>query len=195
MREQPVVERVQNSFDIEHLLTKVVHKQIADYFSEYGATIERKLGLTKDDIINDMREQIWKGLLTHNHKESAKCGQANLKTYLNLLIKNRFLLLYNRSTLKKYNSIDYYSDAFNATGISSEYSETEESGETLLEKRQELMKSLVLLSQKDRNIFKDLALGYNLSEMVERNKMPITEVIGSIKRIDETIQKRKLSAE
>lgn len=190
MKEQSVAEKAQSNLDIEHLLNNVVHRQVADYLDKFGATIERKLGLTEDDLMNDMREQVWKGLLTHKGN-----GLANLKTYLNTIIKNRFLLLYNRSTLKKYNSVDYYADAFSATGVGKEYAETEETGETLFEKRQEFMKNLVMLSTRDREIFKDLILGFNLSEMVERNKMHLSEVIGSIKRIDETVRKQRLSEE
>lgn len=190
MIEQPAAEKAQSSTDIEHLLTNVVHRQIADYMDKFGATIERRLGLTEDDLMNDMREQIWKGLLTHKTS-----GDANLKTYLNTIIKNRFLVLYDRSTLRKYNSVEYYADAFSATGASKEYSETEETGETLLERRQEFIRDLVTLSEKDRTIFKDLILGFNLNEMVKRNKMQLTEVIGAIKRIDETIRKRRMNLE
>lgn len=190
MIDQPANEKVQSSLDIEHLLNNVVHRQIADYLDKFGATIERKLGLTEDDLMNDMREQIWKGLLTHK-----KSGQANLKTYLNTIIKNRFLVLYDRSTLRKYNSVEYYADAFSATGVNKEFSETEETGESLLQKRQEFMRDLVVLSDRDRSIFRDLILGFNLNEMVKRNKAPITEVVGAIKRIDDIIRKRRLNTE
>lgn len=190
MKEQSAEERTQSSLDIEHLLNNVVNKQVADYMDKFGDTIERKLGMTEDDLLNDMREQIWKGLLTHK-----KSGQANLKTYLNTIIKNRFLLLYNRSTLKKYNSVDYYAAPHGASGIDSEYTETEETGETLMEKRQEFMRNLVLLSNRDREVLKDLALGYGLDEMVERTGLSRVEVTSSINRIEEMARRRKIISE
>lgn len=187
---QTAEQRTQYSNDIEHLLDRVVNVTVSIYTDKFGATLERKLGLTEDDLRNDMREQIWKGLLSHD-----KNGQANLKTYLNTIIKNRFLVLYDRSTLRKYNSIDYYADAFSATGVTSDYTETDETSESLFEKRQEFMRDLIILSEKDRTVFKDLILGFSLSEMVKRNNMPLNEVIGAIKRIDDTVRNRRLSSE
>jgi DNA-directed RNA polymerase specialized sigma24 family protein len=190
MKNQPAVEKQQASIDIEHLLTNVVHRQIADYMDKFSATIERKLGLTKDDLLNDMREQIWKGLLTHK-----KDGAANLKTYLNTLIKNRFLVLYDRSTLRKYNSVDYYADAFSASTANKEFLETEETGETLFARRQECMRDIGTLSKKDQKILGDLYLGFNIGELMKRNNMLRTEVTAAIKRIDSIIMKQKLNME
>lgn len=190
MLKQTQKERHQHSIDIQHIMENVVNVTSSIYIQRYGAMFERKLGLTEDDLMNDIREQVWKGLLTHK-----KDGDANLKTYINTIIKNRFLVLYDRSLTTKYNSLDYYADAFSATGVNKDFVETEENGESLLEKRQEFMKDLVLLSEKDRIVFKDLILGFNLNEMVKRNKMPLTEIVGSIKRIDEVIRKRRANQE
>ena len=195
MLSQPAEERIQSSLDIEDLLANVVHRQVADYMEKFSATIENKLGLTRDDLMNDVREQIWKGLLTHSHADNPYRKKANLKTYLDTIIKNRFLLLYKQSTLRKYNSIEYYSDASQASGAKSEFLEVEETGESLLERRQEFMKDLVLLSNEDRAIMKDLVLGYSIAEMMARTGLSRTQVIGAINRVQKASSDRRLKSE
>lgn len=155
------------------------------HIGKYGKTFERKLGLTRDDLMNDMREQVWKGILTHSPS-----GGANLKTWLNKLISNRFLVLLKRSTIQKHNSIDYYGDVFSTTGIDENHLMTEETGETIFEKRQVIMQELESLSHEDKFIYADLILGRSIDEMVHLRKMQRMQVISAISRIDDLIKTR-----
>jgi DNA-directed RNA polymerase specialized sigma24 family protein len=185
MLNQSAEENLKASHDIERLLTKDLKDTVKHYVQKYGKTLERKLGLTKDDLLNDMREQIWKGLLTHNPN-----GRANLKTYLNKLITNRFGVLYKRSTIQKYNTIQYYADVFTTSGIDEESLITEETGETVFERRQIVMQDQARLSKTDRLIYESLILGRNLEEMTQVHKLPRSMVIRAINRIDTMIRAR-----
>lgn len=170
---------------IEDLLAGELKETLRHFIGKYGKTFERKLGLTRDDLMNDMREQVWKGLLTHSPN-----GGANLKTWLNKLINNRFLVLLRRSTIQKHNSIDYYGDVFSTTGIDDDSLITEETGETIFEKRQVIMQEIESLSYEDKFIYMDLILGKSLSEMVSQRKIPKMQVISAINRIDDLIKRR-----
>lgn len=170
---------------IETLLTGDLKDTIKYHIGKYGKTFERKLGLTRDDLINDMREQIWKGLLTHKSD-----GKANIKTYLNTLIKNRFGVLLKRSSIKKYSSVDYYGDVFATTGIEDEHLVTEETGETIFEKRQVIMQELELLNTNEKFIYADLIMGRGIEEMVKLRTLPKVEVIAAINKISALIALR-----
>ena len=189
MLEQTAEQRVKNSEDIERLLETDLKATIESMYSKYGEAFDHKLGMSKDDIINDMRIQIWKGLLNFRPERNVR-----LKTYLDNLVKNRFNTFRRRASLKKYNSVDYFKNVFSHDGVDQEHFKTEETGETILERRQELMKDLVSLTDGERRILSDLILGFTLDEMVQRNKLQLSEVISSINRIDARVRKRRETA-
>lgn len=185
MLNQSESESQKASLDIESLIKKELRETVSTYLSKYGKTLDQKLGLTRDDLMNDIREQVWKGLLTHNPK-----GRANLKTYLNTLIKNRFGVLFKRSKIKKNNMVNYYADVYSTTGIEEEHLITEETGETVFMRRQLIMQDLNYLSPQDRMVYQELVLGNRLEEMVKSLKLQRHLVIGSINRIDEMLRRR-----
>lgn len=187
MLEQTPDQRAKNSIDIEKLLQNDLKATIESLYSKYGEAFDHKLGMSKDDIINDMRIQIWKGLLNFKPERNVR-----LKTYLDNLVKNRFNTFRRRASLKKYNSVDYFKNVFNQDGVTQEHFQTEETGETILERRQELMGDLVLLTDTERKVLSDLILGFTLDEMVKRNALQLREVIACINRIDSRLKERRL---
>lgn len=151
-----------------------------NYFSrKYGKALSRSLGMEKEDIENDMREQIWKGLLTHK-----KSGKANLKTYLNTLITNRFNTLLERSGKRKYNAVEYHAQVFDTAGVDNEYTETDETPESLLIVREEMMQDHFKLSGIERKVYIDIKLGASLQEMEKRHGITREQLITIVKRID-----------
>jgi DNA-directed RNA polymerase specialized sigma24 family protein len=185
MQSQSATANAKHSVDIEHLIDTELKDTVAYFIGKYGKTCENKLGLTRDDLLNDIREQVWKGLLTHD-----KDKRANLKTYLNRLIKNRFGVLLTRSTIPKYSNVDYFADVYTSTGIDEEHLITEDTGETVFERRQIIMQDMATLGPQDRWIYGDLLLGRSLDEMVNAHKLPRVKVIASINRIDDMIKRR-----
>jgi molybdopterin converting factor small subunit len=170
---------------IQALLEGELKSTVKYLIAKYGKTFERKLGLSKDDLMNDVREQIWKSLLTHKPS-----GKANLKTYANNVINNRFKVLLKRSTIPKYNKIDYYGDVFSTAGIDQEHLVTEETGETIFEKRQVILQELDALTDPEKYVYVDLIQGRGIDEIVTLRKMNRVQVIGTIKKIDLMISAR-----
>jgi DNA-directed RNA polymerase specialized sigma24 family protein len=169
--------RMQSSLDIEHWM-KGDLKQTVDYFlSRYQVILERKLGYDRHDLLNEIREQVWKGLISHDGTKS------NLKTYLNTLIKNRFKTLYGRSTLDKFSLVDYYPDVYSNTNVDPQYTETTETGESIYEMRQTVLQDLVGLQHRERLIYEDLLCMENISTMMQKHAMTKIEVIGTINTI------------
>lgn len=185
MLKQSAEENRKASIDIERLMKTDLRDTVSTYLSKYSKTLDAKLGLSKEDLKNDIREQIWKGLLTHNPQ-----GRANLKTYLNTLIKNRFGVLFKRSKIKKNNMVQYFAELSNCGSIEDHYMVTEETGETIFMRRQVIMEDQLNLLPQDRMIYEDLLLGRNLQEITAAHKLPRSIVIGSINRIDEVIKRR-----
>lgn len=174
------------SIEIERLMKEDLRSTIAAFVKSYGKTLHQKLGLEKDDLENEIREQVWKGLLTHNPRAGA-----NIKTYLNNLIKNRFLTLYRRSTIKKNNMVNYYADVFATPGIDEDHLMTEENGETVFMQRQVIMHAQAALGEADRTIYEDLLLGKNLEEMMKAHGLTRVKLIESITRIDAMIREAR----
>ena len=158
---------------------------VSVYLAKYSKTLESKLGLTKDDLLNDIREQVWKGLLTYSSK-----GGASVKTYLNNLIKNRFIVLFKRSKIKKNNMVQYYGDLYASSSIDDEYLITEETGETVFLQRQIIGYEHTLLEDLDRNVYEDLIVGRTLDEMSKRHKQPRSAIKKSIDKIDNLLKSR-----
>ena len=174
---------------IEALLNNELRDTVKYYVNKYGDTFERRLGLMADDLVNDMREQIWKGILTFK-----KRGAANFKTYLNNIIKNRFLVLLKRSSIKKNSSVDYFADVFAASGIDRAYVEAEDTSETLLQRRQELQADLAGLPESYGKILADLLAGYSLADMEKRHDMTRPEVTTAVNAIHILIATRRAAA-
>lgn len=168
---------------------------IAFHIRKYGATFEEKLGLSQDDLVNDAREQIWKGLLSHDIN-----GAANLKTFLSFILMNRFRDLARKASLPKYNSVQYYADVFLVSASEEGAMLTEETGESIYEARQQLAIYLTLLTEVDREIYTYLLQGYSLAEMVQAHnkahpKSPVTRVsiIAGINRVQDAVTQRRKS--
>jgi hypothetical protein len=174
------------SIEIKHWMEVEYKEAIASYIRKYGQIFERRLGMTRDDMLNDFREQIWKGLVTY---DPAK--KANKRTYLNNVMKNRIGVLLRRTSITKYNSIDYYADIWSTPGVESENLETNDTPESIFAYREILMKVNYSLSAFDKLVNADLIEGRSLEEMEKRHRVPRSEIIGAIKRIE--LLKRDLS--
>lgn len=142
MRKQSPAQRSDFSDQIPYIMEHLVANDIELSIKKYSDTFSKKLGLTEDDLLNDIREQIWKALLTHDPK-----GGANFKTYVKRLIDYRFQTLLAKSYRKKHSCTDYYADVFGDTLSGAEENTyiTEETGETLFERRSHHMKNLETL--------------------------------------------------
>lgn len=187
MLNQTPEQKASLSVRIEHLIETDLKQTIGFYINRYKKTFDRKLGLTEDDLMNDIREQVWKGLLTWNAK-----GKANLKTYLNSLISNRFLTLLKKSSIDKYSSLEYYADAYAAASIDPDLTVTEDTGESVFERRQEMLKDKEVLSDdEEQKIFSDLILGYSIPEMMTRHKLARVKVISLINKINKRVSERR----
>lgn len=181
------------SKQIEILLQGELADTVAFYIRKYGQTFEEKLGLSEDDLLNDAREQIWKGLLSHNVN-----GAASIKTFLTFIIANRFKTLARKASLGKYNCVQYYADIFGVAGNDESVMMTEETGEAIYEARQQLAVYLTLLTEVDREIYTYLLQGYSLAEMVQAHnaahaEAPITRVgiTIAINRVQETVTRNR----
>lgn len=188
MLNQSAEQNAASSIRIEQILTTDLKGTISHYLKKYGPLFDKRLGLTRDDILNDMREQIWKALITHDPTKSA-----GLRTYLSTLVTNRFRVLLRRSSIPKYTCIDYYGDIYESAGIDEETLITDETGETLFERRQTASSIIRELEGTDAwCIFGDLLLGCDLEEMMTRNKMTRVQVTAAILKID-ALSRRQVS--
>ena len=179
MEQQTVEQNTVSSVEIESILTNEMESTINYFIGKYGSALDRALGMEKDDIVNDMREQIWKGLLTHKVS-----GTANRKTYMNKLVTNRFNTLLERSRKKKYTSLEYHSDVWETGGGDPEYTETEETPESLLLLREAVMQDCFHMSDTEQEIYMYLKMGASLREMEKQQSMTRQELIAIIGRID-----------
>ena len=184
MLKQSEKQNQKSSIDIEYLLLNDLRPTVETYIAQYGKTLDAKLGLTEDDLINDMREQIWKGLLTFNPK-----GAANLKTYLCTLIKNRFIVLFKRSKIRKNNMVQYYASVFESPA-DEECFLTEDTGEAAFMQRQIIKSDQMHLKGLDLLIYQDLLLGRTLLEMCKLHNASRIDVIASINKINDLIMER-----
>lgn len=171
---------------IEELMQVGLKKIIDQFVGKYADTFNNKLGMTEEDLLNDMREQIWKGLLTWN-----KAGKTKLSTYLICLIKNRFNTLLDKSTVGMRSRMDYYSDVFSSVIEGSDGSETQDTGEALFLHRQEIMRDRDSLEPAEREIYMDLLMGYSIAEMMTKHDLSRMEVITSIKSINQRVGERR----
>lgn len=146
-------------------------KTIRTFMRAYGKTLHNKLGLTQDDIMNDVREQVWKGLVMHSNSK-----KANRHTYLCNIIENRFLTLYKKSTIPKHNAIQYYADVFSVKDIDTRYTETNMTGLSLIEIREEFMEKLMLLDPAERVVYRCLLVGEGFAEMEKATGLPRTQI-------------------
>lgn len=169
---------------IIHIMENVVPTHVECVVNQFGDILNSKLGMNEDDILNDIREQVWKALLNFSPK-----GGASLKTYTKKLIDNRFKLLLSRSNSKKYSSLDYQADPF--SNIDTDMLITEETGETLYERRLEQYKILSELPQVNSMILQDLISGYDIQEMMRKNNMSRSDIIASINQIDLLVKEKR----
>lgn len=177
MLSQSEESRKLTSTDIEQWMT--AEKATVEFFvSRYGQVLERKLGYDRTDLESEIREQVWKGLISHDPSKTA-----NLKTYINTLIKNRFKTLYGRSKLDKFSLVDFYADVFNGPAIDSEHTETAETGESLYAMRETILRDLVGLQGKELLIYEDLLLMNNIATMMKKHEMSKPEVVRTINAI------------
>lgn len=176
------------SIEISSLMANEMKDTVSTYIHRYKGIISAKLGLYEDDLKNDIQEQIWKGLLTWDPN-----GKANKKTYLNRLIEKRFMTLLKRTTILKNNSLMYYADVFTSLegSIDADHTEDRESGETLYQRRQELMKDLEVLGDIERAIFPDLLQGSRIDEMAADHGLKRQDVIKAINNINTRLSERR----
>lgn len=184
MLKQSVKQNQKSAIDIERLLENDLRPTVETYIARFGKTLDAKLGLTEDDLVNDMREQIWKGLLTFNPN-----GAANLKTYLCTLIKNRFIVLFKRSKIRKNNMVQYYASVFDSPA-DEDYFLSEDTGETAFVQRQIIKSDQMRLQGLDLLVYQDLLLGRTLLEMCKLHSASRIDVIASINRINDLIMER-----
>lgn len=172
-----------SSETIEEWIKGELAPTIRFYVRKYGATFDRKLGLTADDLKNEIRVEVWKGLLSYNK------SKAKLKTYLNRLIHNRILTLYARSELNKNNMVDYFADVFATERVADHDKVTYENAESILERRETVMEGLMGLgSDLEFAIVRDLMVGENLSAMEKKHQVSRAVVTAAIMKIEKILK-------
>lgn len=182
MLAQSVEQNQVSSGQIEEWMQGELASTIRHFIRKYGGTLERKLGLSKEDLENEIRLEIWKGLLTFDPKK------AKLKTYFDRLIKNRFHTLYVRSELGKNNMVDYYADVFGIDRMQESDYITYDTAETFLEHRETVMQGLVDLTDLEFAIVQDIVAGENLQTMSKKHNVRIPTLIGIIGTIDRLVR-------
>ncbi len=182
MLSQTAEQKAELNLSIKHVMETLVPDKIEMHLAQCGDTLERKLGLMKDDLVNEIREQVWKALITWRPD-----GGANLKTYVKGIIDKRFIVLLKKSRGIKFNFIEHHADVF--AGVVEE-TVTEETAETVFERRHEFMKHLACLGERDRRVLMGLVQGYLVTELIEHTGMSRVEVIRAVNRIDLLIKKR-----
>jgi Flp pilus assembly CpaF family ATPase len=95
------------SFQIEAIFQDLLSDHIRVVLIKYGPILNDRLGMNQDDLINEIRVQIWKGLLVYDASKGA-----SMKTYLKKLIANRVSVLLKKAFCKKNRLVDYYSDIY-----------------------------------------------------------------------------------
>lgn len=176
----------QISAQIPDIMENLVRDNIEANLKVYAVTLENRLGLTKDDLLNDIREQLWKALITFNPH-----GGANLSTYCRRLIENRFGVLLKQAGRHKYTSVEYHANVFSSGIINEDQLVSEETGETIFERRHEFMKDLAHLNESDRILYSAIEQGHGLSELSKLTGKTVVEVTAAVKRIEILIRKRR----
>ncbi len=188
MLAQTQEQKAKLSLDIEYLIHNDLKNDVTFYLKRYSTILELKLGMTEEDLVNDIREQVWKGLLTWRND-----GKANRKTYISNLIEKRFITLLQKTGAKKNNIILYYADVFTTLQqkIDKEYLETQETGEEILKQRQEAMKDLESLSLVEKLIYPDLLIGRSIGEIMKQHRLDRVSVVKAITKINERVTERR----
>lgn len=181
MLSQTPEQKAELNIKIADIMENLIPSHIESQIAIHGSSIERKLGLTEDDLTSIIREQVWKALLTHT-----PTGGANIKTWVKKLIDNKFKSLIYQSTIKKYNLIEYGADDALYSSDSDVLTDenTSERLYELYERRMAYKSKVKGLSEIDKAIYIDLIDGYGIAELMKRKGLNRTEIIQSIKRID-----------
>ena len=179
MKAQTPEQNAANSIEIERLLRNELKDTISFWTKKFANSFVKRLGLTRADLMNDMREQIWKGLLTYD-----KSKGANVKTYMNHIIENRFKTLADRCETPKFKNVTHFADVYASTGLDV-LMITEETPEAIFEQREDFMISLSRLNQfeSDRTVLLHLAMGHGLGEMEKATGLTRVVITGAIQRI------------
>lgn len=178
------------SLEVERLMVEDLHRTITYYVSKYKVSFNVKLGMNEDDIMNDIRLQIYKGLLMRTEG-----GPANRKTYMDHVIKNRFSTLSQRITRNKYAATEYYG-VVDASVIgdadSQERTVDNNTGEYLLQRRQEFVMNNKVIEHDPLQvkIIQGLLAGLSVSEMAAIHKLPAHMIIAKIKEINARLEER-----
>lgn len=149
---------------------------------KYGPLIERRKGLDRGDLLSEVRECIWKGLVTFKSN-----GTANIKTYLNHCVNNRFKTLARLSQTRKATSLDYHENVYETAGVSEEA--TYDNGESHYASVEQSERTLVELPAFERMIFGDILQGRTLEEIGTNHTLPRSKVITAVKHIHSVISR------
>lgn len=193
MQAQSAADNVRLSQQIRELMEGELSETVRFHMRRHATVLEAKLGMMEDDVLNDVREQLWKGLISYD-----RGGAANQKTFLSFILANRFKTLSRRASLAKYNCVQYYADVFSSAAVNKADMITEETGEAIYEARQQLAVYLTLMNETDREIYAYLLQGYSLGEMVSDHNQrcpqsPVTRIIitAGINRVQEIVKKQR----
>jgi DNA-directed RNA polymerase specialized sigma24 family protein len=201
MLEQTPAQKAALSIEIEQLIAGELKATISHFIRKYEDRLTYKLGIDRDDLMNDIRMQIWKGLISWSPDKKAK-----RYTYLSSIIEKRFRTLIRQAGTVKFSSISYYADPFTskAREISEESTTTYESGEELLSRRQEQMQDYCAIDdvepanaeeEKARArklaIYQDLLQGAKISEMTKKHGVSRTEVVRLVNEISQRVAERR----
>lgn len=184
---QKQTEKKRNEFSnkIDSLLKKELKKTVDIIVFKHLSYLENTLGYNKDDLLNDIRVAVWKGLLTYDSSKKVL-----LTTYLVNIINNMVSTLRTRANSNKNTFLRFYADVHDSDVAESDLV-TEETGELIFERRQECLNDLKALSDEDEKIYRALAIGDSISKIMDDNGLKRHEAIGKIKNIISRIEERR----
>lgn len=185
LRVQTTTQRAKHSVDIEKILNKDMKKLIDFCINKYGLLINNKIGMDRDDLLNDVRFQIWKGLSTFKANKKIQ-----LTTYLSNIITYRFKTLANKSNKKKHLSYVFMSSVESVIDDSKTTEATENSPDFLIQRQQYLDKISMYLKDNEKLVYYDLRLGHNLTEMAKKHNTSISRIIAIVNKINKLAERK-----
>ena len=91
--------------EAEALIETILHESrfpLLQLLKSYKNAINDKLGVTPEDIINELRAKAWAA-----QADWRRDGQANLRTYMNTVVRNHMLVLAKQIGFDKYAKIEF----------------------------------------------------------------------------------------
>jgi RNA polymerase sigma factor (sigma-70 family) len=157
---------------IESLLAGEMKSVSRFYVGKYHPMLRETLGYTAEDILQEIRIVIWRGIATYNPKMS------KLKTYLCNLLRRRFHNLAIRKNRKKRGRL------IPVEKLSQDQQPVDQhNNETWLDYLEQFQNIVDTLDKSEMNVLKWHLKGYTLDEICRKTNQRRVNVIKNLKTI------------